>query len=328
MGSCCAAGPPAAVEGDVVVEGGRVRGAASSRGSKPADIMSSPDRRCMIVVLSQLSLCDARRLTQVSRYPLSVCFRVAVKVCTKEARIASSIHRVMADFQARIHAGPSAAERLLEGSDDLLQRVAESLPLGDKLRLQIVSKRWQRILMAHLCFSAVDIWRAVRIITVYGATLRHLDVSTLNDAAARQSSALALVQSLIGGASPELQVLIMWWDCDLGDSWRIALTEAKASQLSAACPKLGADTRLMMQARGAVEALRILDALPGVTALLLLPPADCCSGLLPEGQSNARRAVSDCPKGSVYLPEGQCVTARWAVVDCPKGSVNCPKGTS
>lgn len=161
------------------------------------------------------------------------------------------------------------AARRLEESDDVLLRVLASLSLEERLRLTPVSKRWQRLLMTELRFPAWHVWRAPAVVRRVGNALRVLhvcatEVRTLDE----------VHRVLISGGGAELRTLVTWDDGE--DRTRAEpfaniafFTSDEALQLRAACPRLGAATRLAVHAAGAAQAASLLNVLPGRHYLVL-----------------------------------------------------------
>lgn len=177
-------------------------------------------------------------------------------------------------------ASATSGAELLECSDDLLQRVISLLPLEASLRLQTVSKRWQRFVLVDLHFPVTQAWRAPRVVACSRAYVRRLDVSSLKGSAESSYAFAALVRALSSGAAAasQLQSIVMWTESSDFENYRAfdrstSLSEAQTLQLAAACPRLDASTRLALHAEGAVQALRLLDAVPGRHALFHRPIA-------------------------------------------------------
>lgn len=121
-----------------------------------------------------------------------------------------------------------------------------------------------------------------------GLVVRRLDVSSLRKIAEPSSTLAALVRVLCSGAAAaaaaaELRSLVMWVEADLlqgaiaipcfdKKAAGFFLSRDQARALAASCPRLGADTRLVIAAEGAVEAVALLDSVPGRSALVLSAP--------------------------------------------------------
>lgn len=170
------------------------------------------------------------------------------------------------------HAGAAAR---LDASDDMLMRLFSPLALVERLRLATVSKRWRRLLQSELHFPTWHNWRAPAVARRAGSALRVLDISTFCICDNSSKLIEGLVAVLGGAAGTALHTLIAWDDAgESNPMWGPpSFSPEQALQLSASCPRLDSSTRVAMRVCGAEEAVRLLDALPGRHAVLLMAPA-------------------------------------------------------
>lgn len=182
-------------------------------------------------------------------------------------------------------AATAAAAARLEASDDVLLVIFARLSVEERLRFACVSRRWQRLVQAELCFPRYLLWRATAIVRRAGHALRMLDVSS-GRGEDGQKLLDKILPALVDGAGAELRTLVAW--VAQGDSEPTdplnglpLLSSKEALRLLASCPHLDVSTRLSVRAEGAAQAVALLDALPGRHAVFLSPPAE------PPGASGA-----------------------------------------
>lgn len=141
-----------------------------------------------------------------------------------------------------------------------------SLSLVERLRLITVSKRWLRLLLVDLRVVLTEhLWRAPTVVRRAGDALRTLHVPGLGNAYTlfeKRTTLEDLVQALEGVAGAQLRTLVTWEPTDDADA--VFFSAAQAMRLAAACPLLGASSRVALHpGNWAEQAVSLLDALPG-----------------------------------------------------------------
>lgn len=164
------------------------------------------------------------------------------------------------------------AAACVDASDDLLLCVFAPLSLVERLRLATVSKRWLRLLLAHLRIPREHAWRAVSVVQRAGDSLRSLSLESLAETPDWESTLAGILRALPAGGGTNLSTCVIWEPTDtvLVDDIPF-LSPGQAKQLRASCPRLDASTRLAFCAKHPAQALALLDALPGRHAVRLLP---------------------------------------------------------
>lgn len=154
----------------------------------------------------------------------------------------------------------TAASRL-EACDDLLLRIFRSIPLADKLRLTVTSKRWQRLLLSELSGikGAVPSCRVADVVRWAGKNLVSLDLTAQHEGEGGPNAEAAVAAAC--EACPNLRKLVM---CSPDGPNLGTISASLASYLATTCLLLDDSSRVAINISSFVSGTaRILDALPG-----------------------------------------------------------------
>lgn len=217
-------------------------------------------------------------------------------------------------------AGPpsqfAAAATRVEGVDELLLSVFRPFTLIERLRLTLVSKRWQRLLLNELCVPPRHLGRAPMLIR-RAAGLRRLDITGFHQETGEHHDLQLVLRGLSGIVGAQLREFVMWnVDALAANDALSRLSPEAALELKTSCPHLDSGCRLLLHAHSAMQAVELLDALPGRHAVRIAAstPLDAERAALQSLARHPRLAALDArsaPPTSAAGDEIAALSARW-----------------